>query len=172
MGCSSLHFLPSLPTAIIGRQISNFSTWILGVCDDSSMSDSLLITNLQEAFLPFPLKRSNHYTVQQYSTLKSLCAKSAGWVFLDHHNGSMCFNNADKAFLIKSFLCLVGIFITSWRLFFAFVPHEMSGFMRIYWWAHRMEEGTVLRPCYVRLQDCLQAPWNWRKYNFYGYQVT
>lgn len=83
--------------------VSSSSNWILGVCYDSSTSDTSDILNLEEAFLLASLKSNNHYvlttSVPPLTHYVKMPLSSVG-VFLDCDHGTVSFYDADIGSLI------------------------------------------------------------------------
>ncbi|XP_062041350.1 tripartite motif-containing protein 64-like [Lepus europaeus] len=107
--------------------VSSSSNWILGVCYDSSTSDTSDILNLEEAFLLASLKSNNHYvlstSVPPLTHYVKMPLSSVG-VFLDCDHGTVSFYDADIGSLIH---CNVPTHFTSpLNPFLCLCPHEMS----------------------------------------------
>lgn len=83
--------------------VSSSSNWILGVCYDSSTSDTSDIINLEEAFLLASLKSNNHYvlsaSVPPLTHYVEMPLSRVG-VFLDCDHGTVSFYDADIGSLI------------------------------------------------------------------------
>lgn len=83
--------------------VSSSSNWILGVCYDSSTSDTSNIIHFEEAFLLASLKSNNHYVL--YTSVPPLThyvkrPLSMVGVFLDCDHGTVGFYDVDKGSLI------------------------------------------------------------------------
>ncbi|XP_045338379.1 tripartite motif-containing protein 64-like [Leopardus geoffroyi] len=81
--------------------------WILGVCKDSLMSDTDIISDPEAAFLLFSLKINNRYSLSTNSPpLIQYVESPLGQigVFLDYDNGTVSFYDVCKSSLIYSFL--------------------------------------------------------------------
>nr|XP_008265754.2 tripartite motif-containing protein 64 [Oryctolagus cuniculus] len=83
--------------------VSSSSNWILGVCYDSSTSDTSDIIHFEEAFLLASLKSNNHYIL--YTSVPPLThyvkrPLSMVGVFLDCDHGTVGFYDVDKGSLI------------------------------------------------------------------------
>lgn len=122
------------------------SNWILGVCKDSSISDTdITIDFAEEAVLLMSLKRNNHYCLSTNPPpLIQYVKKPLGkiGVFLDYDNGTVSFYDADKGSLIacivssyfhsplKPFLCLG----SSWKIIFWALFNEIPCLRKLLSW--------------------------------------
>ncbi|XP_069916751.1 tripartite motif-containing protein 64-like [Oryctolagus cuniculus] len=83
--------------------MSSSSSWILGVCYDSSTSDTSNIIHFEEAFLLASLKSNNHYVLSTSVPPLTHYVKrplSMVGLFLDCDHGTVGFYDVDKGSLI------------------------------------------------------------------------
>uniref|UniRef100_A0A7N9DEG1 RING-type E3 ubiquitin transferase n=1 Tax=Macaca fascicularis TaxID=9541 RepID=A0A7N9DEG1_MACFA len=101
--------------------VTHSSTWILGVCRDSTTADSSILIDSDETFLLISSKRSNGYSLSTNSPpLIQHVQRPLGrvGVFLDYDNGSVSFFDVSKGSIIYGFP--LASFSSPLRPFFCF----------------------------------------------------
>lgn len=101
--------------------VTHSSTWILGVCRDSTTADSSILIDSDETFLLISSKRSNGYSLSTNSPpLIQHVQRPLGrvGVFLDYDNGSVSFFDVSKGSIIYGFP--LSSFSSPLRPFFCF----------------------------------------------------